>query len=193
MNLILHLLPDIPGHQYIHINGLLWVLEDTWVIFFSCVIRGRFWLLQIQLLTWGRDGWWWDPEQSRAELFLSPEPLGWACWVPSRQPAWYFLWSFSWIRYSSSLPVPNCCLVLMCPLNPLPSSSTVVVKPVLVCAGVFKLWEKFNPLFPLKSGGCLHLNLSMALGIPALQSLQAKPEPKAAPDPLPSARCREIS
>lgn len=107
--------------------------------------------------------------ETRAELFLSPEPLGWPCWVPSRQPAWYFLWSFIWIRYSSSLPVPNCCLVLMCPLKALPSSSTVVVKPVPVCAGVIKLWEEFNPLCPLKSGGCLHLNLLMALGILALK------------------------
>lgn len=57
----------------------------------------------------------------------------------------------------------------MCPLKPLPSSSTVVVKPVLVCDGAVKRWEEFNPLYPLKSGGCLHLNLLMALGIAALK------------------------
>lgn len=127
---------------------------------------------------------------SRAELSLRPEPLGWACWAPSRQPAWYFLWSFNPIRYSSSLPVPNCCLVLMCPLNPLPSSSTVVVKPVLLCAGVFQLWEKFNPLSPLESGGCLHLNLSMALGIPALQPLKGQAWAQGSFRPF--ARCRVI-
>lgn len=125
---------------------------------------------------------------SRSELFLSPEPLGWACWVPSSQPAWYFLWSFNRIRYSSSLPVPNCCLVLMCPLNPLPSSSTVVVKPVLGCAGVFQLWEKFNPLSPLESGEWLHLNLSMPLRIPALQPL--KGQAQAQGSSRPSSLCK---
>jgi len=75
----------------------------------------------------------------------------------------------------------------MCPLKPLPSSSTVVVKPVLRLRWDFKLLEKFNPLSPLKLEGSMYLNLLNGFENPSTAATRSLgQEPAAAPNLLPA-------
>lgn len=126
-------------------------------------------------------------ERPARRISVRLRPSVWGCWARSSQPAWYFLWSFSRIRYSSSLPVPNRCLVLMCPLVRLPSSTQWWWSQSYVYAEIFKLLGEFNPFSPLKLVGLMHLDLfncfadsgTAAAWSSAFSSSRSRPAPQA--------------